>query len=216
MSTGETIGVVALIGLGLYAVAQSKKDDFDADQVTADPKTVNVGSGITVPAKEQSTLDPEYLLLRGHDDKGNNVTYRVRFDSLSIYERDQIAKNNYTVENGTLKVGVGHETTDEPKDIDIPNLKNSKLVFLDMVLNGQSGYDILLQIKDHYPKLPIVIVTAHRAEVGDIINASLEVGAYACLYKPLQIDEMFNAVNQIRFEELRHNLKSNLIGDGLE
>lgn len=112
----------------------------------------------------------------------------------------------------------GHEVVSitEPKDIDIPDLKNFKLVFLDMVLNGQSGYDILIQIKDHYPKLPIIIVTAHRAEVGDIINASLEVGAYTCLYKPLQIDEMFNTVNQIRFEELRHNLKSNLLGGGLE
>lgn len=77
-----------------------------------------------------------------------------------------------------------------------------QIVLLDMKLNGVSGLDILKEIKSRNPHQPVILVTGYREQVVSAIEKALEIGAYACLYKPLQIEELIQVLSGIRQQEL--------------
>lgn len=83
------------------------------------------------------------------------------------------------------------------------NLKSDhQIVLLDMKLNGVSGLDILRELRKKYPHLPVLLVTGYREEMLPAIEMSLEIGAYTCLYKPLQIEQLIQVLNEIKHQEL--------------
>ena len=63
----------------------------------------------------------------------------------------------------------------------------AQVILLDMKLNGISGVDVLKQIRQRYPDLPVLMVTGYRQEMTTAIQAALEIHAFTCLYKPLEI-----------------------------
>jgi len=79
---------------------------------------------------------------------------------------------------------------------------DGEVVLLDMKLNGIGGLEVLLEIRARHPRLPVVIVTGYRAEMGPAIEAALKIGAYTCLYKPFQIEGLLQVVAEIRRQEL--------------
>ena len=83
----------------------------------------------------------------------------------------------------------------------------AQMILLDMKLNGFSGLDILKNIRVQYPTLPVIIVTAHRQEMSDSIQAALEINAYTCLYKPLEIPNLLQLLSKVQLENLRSLLK---------
>ena len=83
---------------------------------------------------------------------------------------------------------------------------NGQTVLLDMNLNDIGGLEVLREIRAQYPRLPVVMVTGYRAEMGPAIEAALKIGAYTCLYKPFQIEELSQLVADIRRQELRRVL----------
>ena len=60
-----------------------------------------------------------------------------------------------------------------------------------------SGLDILKEIRGRHPHLPVILVTGYRDEMGEAIEAALKISAYTCLYKPLQIEELLQRLNEI-------------------
>jgi DNA-binding NtrC family response regulator len=66
--------------------------------------------------------------------------------------------------------------------------KKPKVVFLDIRLPDQDGLDILRQIKQKYPDLPVVIVSGHNNEENK--NRARVLGATAFLEKPLSLAKM--------------------------
>ena len=83
---------------------------------------------------------------------------------------------------------------------------NGQMVLLDMKLNGFGGLEVLRKIRARYPRLPVVLVTGYRQEMGPAIETALKIGAYTCLYKPFQIEGLLQAVAEIRRQELRRVL----------
>ena len=81
-----------------------------------------------------------------------------------------------------------------------------QVILLDLKLNGISGLDIIPQLKEKYPDNQIVIVTGYREEMSGAINKALEFDAYACLYKPLQIDQLLKVLSDIHHQSLRQQL----------
>jgi len=77
-----------------------------------------------------------------------------------------------------------------------------QVVLLDMRLNRVTGLDVLRQIRAQYPHLPVILVTAYRQEMSATIEAALEIEAYICLYKPLQIEELLRVLSELRHQEL--------------
>jgi DNA-binding NtrC family response regulator len=83
---------------------------------------------------------------------------------------------------------------------------DTQVTLLDMKLDGICGLDIIPQLKEIYPDNQIVIVTGYREEMSEAINKALELDAYACLYKPLQIDHLLNVVSEIYHQSLKQQL----------
>ena len=79
---------------------------------------------------------------------------------------------------------------------------NEGVVLLDMKLNGTSGLDILTEIRDLHPHRPVIMVTGHADEMAPALEAALKLDIHACLYKPLELDRLFDLLTDIRRQEL--------------
>lgn len=62
------------------------------------------------------------------------------------------------------------------------------LVVLDMMLPGRSGLEVLVELRDAKPTLPVIVLTA-RSEVEDRV-AGLDAGAVDYLIKPFSLSEL--------------------------
>jgi two-component system, NtrC family, response regulator HydG len=83
---------------------------------------------------------------------------------------------------------------------------DAQVILLDMKLNHISGLDLLKTIRQHYPTLPVLLVTGYRQEMAESIHAALEMGVYTCLYKPLEIPDLLEKLAGIQLKHLRSAL----------
>jgi DNA-binding NtrC family response regulator len=76
--------------------------------------------------------------------------------------------------------------------------ENYKLVvLLDLKLGDENGLNVLKSIRDRYPSKPVILVTAYGAEMASSIEKGLQIGAYACLYKPFGSDVLIGHIEEI-------------------
>lgn len=68
-------------------------------------------------------------------------------------------------------------------------------VFLDIHFPKENGLDILKQIKESYPGVKVVIITADRSE--EIRHTAIEYGADAYIAKPFRPEHIITALNGI-------------------
>ena len=66
-----------------------------------------------------------------------------------------------------------------------------------------SSLDALKSIRSRYPTLPVLLVAGYGPDVAPAIQAALEIGAYTCLYKPLEIPNLLEKLSQLQLERLR-------------
>jgi hypothetical protein len=52
------------------------------------------------------------------------------------------------------------------------------------------------------------LVTGYRQEMTAVIQRALEINAYTCLYKPLEIPKLLQTLAQVQLECLRSLLKN--------
>ncbi len=71
------------------------------------------------------------------------------------------------------------------------------VVLLDLKLGGTNGMDVLKQIRGKYPTKPVVLVTGCRNEMGDSIEKGLQIGAFTCLYKPFEVDQLLGFIEKV-------------------
>ena len=84
---------------------------------------------------------------------------------------------------------------------------NYKLVvLLDLKLGAANGIDVLRRIRAKYPDKPVVLVTGYRQEMTETIESGFKIGAYACLYKPLETDALMKIIEDVRLNKLRNVL----------
>jgi DNA-binding response OmpR family regulator len=72
---------------------------------------------------------------------------------------------------------------------------NFDLLMLDLILPGASGFDILKQVRENRPTLPIIILTA-RGEEADRVNG-LRLGADDYVVKPFSVREVLARVEAV-------------------
>lgn len=101
------------------------------------------------------------------------------------------------------------ETESEPQKAMGDLEKDYKLVvLLDLKLGAINGLDVLQQIRAKYASKPVVLVTGYRQEMSDSIEKGIKVGAYTCLYKPLEVETLVGLIEEIRLKKLQHLLES--------
>ena len=90
----------------------------------------------------------------------------------------------------------------DPADVMQALMPDGQVALLDMKLKGSSGLDVLKEIRERYPRQPVVLVTGYRQEMAEAVQTCLDMSAYACLYKPFEIEELVGVLAEIRREEL--------------
>ena len=75
--------------------------------------------------------------------------------------------------------------------------KPHEIVFIDVRLPPLNGLVTYLDMKKINPHVVAVMITAYREEMEDIVEKALEEGAYGCLYKPFEVDDVIGVVEKI-------------------
>ena len=77
---------------------------------------------------------------------------------------------------------------------------DSDLLLLDLNIPGAHGFNTLIHVRNHFPQIPVVIVSAY--EDNDTISKAMEYGAAGFVPKSTPVDEIFNAIQQVLIGEL--------------
>ena len=84
------------------------------------------------------------------------------------------------------------------------------VVLLDVKMPGMDGIQALREIKNHFPLIEVIMLTAHASM--EVAIQGMELGAFDYLMKPVEIDELLykiqdasekKALQEIKIEQLR-------------
>ena len=84
------------------------------------------------------------------------------------------------------------------------------VVLLDVKMPGMDGVQTLREIKNHFPLIEVIMLTAHASM--EVAIQGMELGAFDYLMKPVEIDELLykiqdasekKALQEIKIEHLR-------------
>lgn len=77
-----------------------------------------------------------------------------------------------------------------------------QIVLLDMKLKDITGLQVLRKIREKYPDLPVVLITGYKKDMSPSIDAAMQINAFTCLYKPLEIENLLQVLTRIHYREL--------------
>jgi len=96
------------------------------------------------------------------------------------------------------------ETEIDPENVlNVMEREYKLVVLLDLKLGNRDGTDVLKSIRTKYPAKPVILVTGYGKEMTDSIEKGFQIGAYACLYKPFEIDTLIKYIEEIDREKLK-------------
>lgn len=98
---------------------------------------------------------------------------------------------------GTLKAKLTYTTWLEAETIEeleqqLTAHNDSDLLLLDLNIPGAHGFNTLIHVRNHFPQIPVVIVSAH--EDHDTINKSMEYGAAGFIPKSTPVNDIYAAI----------------------
>ena len=71
------------------------------------------------------------------------------------------------------------------------------IIFIDMRLPTLNGLETYLAIRKIDQQAVAIMMTAYRQEMAELVEAALNNTAYACIYKPLDLEEVLTLTNKI-------------------
>lgn len=177
-------------------------------QIAPDLPVVLVSAYATNEIAEEARQAGAYAVL----DKPLNIQMVLSFLSLLRKEESILIVDDDPGFCKTLKDilslrGYLVETEGEPQSV-MSHLDNDyKLaVVLDLKLGAVNGVDVLKEIRAKYSGKPVVLVTGYRQEMAESIEKGSKIGAYTCLYKPLEMEALFRLIDEIRLKKLQNLL----------
>ncbi len=72
---------------------------------------------------------------------------------------------------------------------------DSDLVLLDLHIPGAHGFNTLIHIRNHFPQIPVVVVSAH--EDHETIHKAMGYGASGFIPKSTPVDDIYHAIQQV-------------------
>lgn len=72
---------------------------------------------------------------------------------------------------------------------------DSDLLLLDLHIPGAHGFNTLIHVRNHFPQIPVVVVSAHEDQ--DTIHKSMGYGASGFIPKSTPVDDIYNAIQQV-------------------
>lgn len=118
----------------------------------------------------------------------NTTSNFIDQESTNIWVIDDDRSMRWVLEKALAKEG-WNITTFDSGDAALKQLKTSEpaAIVSDVRMPGINGIDLLKQLKESYPHLPVIIMTAH-SDLESAVSA-YEGGAFEYLPKPFDIDE---------------------------
>jgi DNA-binding NtrC family response regulator len=92
------------------------------------------------------------------------------------------------------KVGIAHSGKEA---IAMAQEKVYDIIFIEAGLPVINGLETYLAIKEINPQSVVIMMTAYRQEMADLVDQALNMGAYTCLYKPLDMETVLMLVKEI-------------------
>ncbi len=98
---------------------------------------------------------------------------------------------------GTLKAKLSHTQWLEAETIDqleqqLQANSDSDLLLLDLNIPGAHGFNTLIHVRNHFPQIPVVVVSAH--EDHNTISQAMSYGAAGFVPKSTPVDDIFTAI----------------------
>lgn len=106
------------------------------------------------------------------------------------------------VVNGEMDLKIIGEAGNGGELFTILEEKSPNIVVLDITMPGKSGLELLKEINNLYPNLPVLILSIHSAERFAL--RALKAGAYGYLTKTSISDELIKAIRKITKEKRRY------------
>lgn len=79
--------------------------------------------------------------------------------------------------------------------------ENFDVIILDMKLPPLNGLETYLAIRNIRPNVVVIIITGYLQEMGNLVEQTLQKGAYVVLKKPIDMDYLILLLKQIEQEE---------------
>jgi len=84
---------------------------------------------------------------------------------------------------------------------------NFDIMLIDMKLPPLNGLETYLAIRDIRPNVVVIISTGYSKEMDKLVHQALRDCAYACLEKPINMDELVSLLRQIEEQKAKGTLK---------
>lgn len=101
---------------------------------------------------------------------------------------------NILVKKG-YNVGIAHNGEEA---IALAQNKKFDLIFIDMKLPTINGLETYLAIKEINPKAVTIMMTGYREEMAELVEKAMKNSAYACMYKPIDMEQLLGLVGEIQ------------------
>jgi len=86
--------------------------------------------------------------------------------------------------------------SDAKAAIEIAKNNTIDVALIDVRLPGGNGVDVFEKMKSIRPKMKAVIMTGY--EVAEQIDRAFRLGAFACLHKPFDMENLLNLIDQMK------------------
>lgn len=106
------------------------------------------------------------------------------------------------VVNSKIDLEIDGEAENGDELLDILKEETPHILVLDITMPGKSGLELLKQINELYPNLPVLILSVHSEERFAI--RALKAGAYGYLTKSSISEELIKAIRKITTEKRKY------------
>jgi len=98
-----------------------------------------------------------------------------------------------------ILVSKGYKVTtarDGYEAIELVKKGNFDIIFIDVKMPGIDGVKTFEEVHKIRPNIPVIMVTGYSVE--ELVKDAIDKGAYACIYKPLDMDKVLKIVEGVK------------------
>ncbi|PHV10371.1 nitrogen regulation protein NR(I) [Chitinimonas sp. BJB300] len=123
----------------------------------------------------------------------------------SVWVIDDDRSIRWVFEKALAREGITHHAFSSASEaLDALKQETPAVVISDIRMPGESGLDLLGQLKTRYPRLPVIIMTAHSDLESAV--AAFQGGAFEYLPKPFDVDHAVELIRRALDESLKQEV----------
>jgi len=131
----------------------------------------------------------------------------ARASQVILIDDEQSELDAYSFLLRSMGVKHIHTIQDSTRVLEVVEQIPAPVIFLDLNMPGKSGQEVLRELKERWPQIPVIICTAN-SEIETAV-ACLKLGAHDYLVKPINMNSFGSALrNALEIGELRSEVMS--------